>query len=156
MVPNPWYLSIKALHFSADLFPCPYPLTALFKSAISAANSSRSLVYCLSRAAYLASGSLPGLRPSHIYGTGWAECSHRHFSISEASVPGIPLAVIDTVNVHLAAAVSTVYQARQRCLFAPAIRVSFDIPTDTPNEELAKLYGLAGLPIVFSCGRTGN
>ena len=64
---------------------------------------------------------------------GGAERPHRDFAVLGASVLRIPLAVVGTVNVHLAAAVGAVHQARQRRRLAPAVRVTLDVAPDTLN-----------------------
>ena len=40
------------------------------------------------------------------------------------------LAVVSAVDIHLAAAIGTIEQAREGSCFAPAVRVASDIPTD--------------------------
>ena len=40
------------------------------------------------------------------------------------------LAVVGAVDIHLAAAIGTIEQAREGSCFAPAVRVASDIPTD--------------------------
>ena len=55
-----------------------------------------------------------------------------------ASVIRDALAVIHTLDIHLAAAIGTVEQASQRSGLAPAVRVTLDIGTDA-------LYVVKGL-----------
>lgn len=55
-----------------------------------------------------------------------AELSDRDFAVLRAGILRDALAVVDTVDVHLAAAIGAVEQARQGSSFAPAIGVAFD------------------------------
>ena len=53
------------------------------------------------------------------------------FAVLAASKLWVTLAIIDTMNIHLAAAIGTVHQAGQRVGLAPAVRVTPDICPDT-------------------------
>ena len=55
------------------------------------------------------------------------------------------LAVVGAVDIHLAAAVGAIEQAREGSCFAPAVRVASDIPTDF----LHKVKGLLGTAITL-------
>ena len=55
------------------------------------------------------------------------------------------LAVVGAVNIHLAAAIGAIEQAREGSCFAPAVRVASDIPTDF----LHKVKGLLGAAITL-------
>ena len=54
-------------------------------------------------------------------------------------------AVVGAVNIHLAAAIGAIEQAREGSCFAPAVRVASDIPTDF----LHKVKGLLGAAITL-------
>ena len=54
-----------------------------------------------------------------------------NFAVLAASKLWVTLAVIDAMDIHLAAAVGTVHQAGQRMGLAPAVRVTPDICPDT-------------------------
>ena len=55
------------------------------------------------------------------------------------------LAVVGAVDIHLAAAIGAIEQAREGSCFAPAVRVASDIPTDF----LHKVKGLLGAAITL-------
>ena len=55
------------------------------------------------------------------------------------------LAVVGSVDIHLAAAIGAIEQAREGSCFAPAVRVASDIPTDF----LHKVKGLLGAAITL-------
>ena len=55
------------------------------------------------------------------------------------------LAVVGSVDIHLAAAIGTIKQACEGSCFAPAVRVASDIPTDF----LHKVKGLLGAAITL-------
>ena len=61
---------------------------------------------------------------------GFAERSHGDFAILRTSILRNSLAVVDTMDVHLAAAVGAVEKPGQRGSFTPAVRVSPDIGAD--------------------------
>ena len=55
------------------------------------------------------------------------------------------LAVVGAVDIHLAAAIGAIEQAREGSCFAPAVRVASDIPTNF----LHKVKGLLGAAITL-------
>ena len=62
---------------------------------------------------------------------GGAEGSHGDFAILRTSILRNTLAVVDTMDVHLAAAVGAIEKPGQRRGLAPAVRVAPDIGADT-------------------------
>jgi len=58
------------------------------------------------------------------------EGSHGDFAILRTGILRNPLAVVDTVNIHLSATVGTVEKPGQRCGLAPAVRVSAGVGAD--------------------------
>ena len=62
---------------------------------------------------------------------GGAECPNRRFPVLSACVLWDSLAIISTVDIHLAATIGTVHQPRQRVRLSPAVRVAPDIGTDS-------------------------
>ena len=77
------------------------------------------------------------------------------FGVLAASKLWVTLAVIDAMDIHLAAAVGTVHQAGQRVGLAPAVRVTPDICPDTLHIVKGFLVddGLMGVlenrPLIF-------
>ena len=61
---------------------------------------------------------------------GGAEGSYGDFAILRTGILRNTFAIVDTVDVHLAAAVGTVEKPGQRCGLAPAVRVAADIGAD--------------------------
>ena len=59
-----------------------------------------------------------------------AELSNRDFAVLGASILRNTLAVVGTVDIHLATAVGTIKQASEGSSFAPAVRVASDISSD--------------------------
>ena len=69
---------------------------------------------------------------------GGAERSNGDFAVLGASVLRGTLAVVGTVDIHLAAAIGTVDQLGQRCGLTKAVRIPFGVAPDT-------LYAVKGL-----------
>ena len=59
-----------------------------------------------------------------------AELSNWDFAVLGTGILRNTLAVVGTVDIHLAAAIGTIKQACEGSCFAPAVRVASDIPTD--------------------------
>ena len=59
-----------------------------------------------------------------------AELSNWDFAVLGTGILRNALAVVGTVDIHLAAAIGTIKQACEGSCFAPAVRVASDIPTD--------------------------
>ena len=59
-----------------------------------------------------------------------AELSNWEFAVLGTGILRNTLAVVGTVDIHLAAAIGTIKQACEGSCFAPAVRVASDIPTD--------------------------
>ena len=59
-----------------------------------------------------------------------AELSNWDFAVLGTGILRNTLAVVGTVDIHLAAAIGTIEQAREGSCFAPTVRVASDIPTD--------------------------
>ena len=61
------------------------------------------------------------------------------------------LAVVDAVDIHLAAAIGTITQACEGSCFAPAIRVASDIPTDFLHKVKGLLINDGFMGILENC-----
>ena len=61
------------------------------------------------------------------------------------------LAVVGAVDIHLAAAIGTIEQAREGSCFAPAVRVASDIPTDFLHKVKGLLVNDRLMGILENC-----
>ena len=61
------------------------------------------------------------------------------------------LAVIGAADIHLAAAIGTIVQASEGSCFAPAVRVSSDIPTDFLHKVKGLLVNDRFMGILENC-----
>ena len=61
------------------------------------------------------------------------------------------LAVIGAVDMHLAAAIGTIEQVSEGSCFAPAVRVSSDIPTDFLHKAKGLLVNDRFMGILENC-----
>src|SRR5699024_774861 len=74
-----------------------------------------------------------------------------NFAVLAASKLWVTLAVIDAMDIHLAAAVGAVHQAGQRVGLAPAVRVAPDIRADTLHIVKGLLVDNGLMGILENC-----
>ena len=60
------------------------------------------------------------------------------------------LAVVGAVDIHLAAAIGAIEQAREGSCFAPAVRVASDIPTDFLHKVKCLLGAAITLHAIYN------
>ena len=80
-----------------------------------------------------------------------AELSNWDFAVLGTGILRNTLAVVGTVDIHLAAAIGTIKQACEGSCFAPAVRVASDIPTDFLHKVKGLLVNDRLMGILENC-----
>ena len=82
---------------------------------------------------------------------GLAELSNWDFAVLGTGILRNALAVVGTVDIHLAAAIGAIEQTREGSCFAPAVRVASDISTDFLHKVKGLLVNDSFMGILENC-----